>query len=66
MIVSISGNVGFPITLDPSVWIFDERRMKFDDDFFNERKEVELTEKEPEFTSDERFRREVMEASNDN
>lgn len=27
MIVQITGNVSFPITLDPTVWIFDDRRI---------------------------------------
>lgn len=30
MIVQITGNVAFDITLDPSVWIFDERKVLFD------------------------------------
>lgn len=33
MIVLIKGNVKFPITLDPSVWIFDDRKLLFDDLF---------------------------------
>lgn len=66
MIISISGNVGFPITLDPSVWIFDDRRIKFEEAFSKERKEIDTDENEQKYTSDERFRREVIEASNDN
>lgn len=27
MIVQVNGNVKFPITLDPSVWIFDDRKV---------------------------------------
>jgi len=33
MIVQISGNVTYPITLDPSVWIFDDRKILFEDAF---------------------------------
>ena len=32
-IVELKGNVAFPITLDPSVWIFDERKKKLDEFF---------------------------------
>ena len=32
-IVELKGNVSFPITLDPSVWIFDDRKKKLDDFF---------------------------------
>lgn len=32
-IVELKGNVAFPITLDPSVWIFDDRKKKLDDFF---------------------------------
>lgn len=38
-IVTITGNVKYSITLDPSVWIFDDR--KFDlDQFFSDFREV--------------------------
>ncbi|MGN1401848.1 MAG: peptidyl-prolyl cis-trans isomerase [Bacillus sp. (in: firmicutes)] len=32
-IVQITGNVSYPITLDPSVWIFDERKKKLTEFF---------------------------------
>ncbi|MFS0782444.1 peptidyl-prolyl cis-trans isomerase [Bacillus sp. 1P06AnD] len=38
-IVPILGNVRFSITLDPSVWIFDDRKKKMDD-FFNDTNEA--------------------------
>lgn len=39
-IVTITGNVKYPITLDPSVWIFDDR--KFDlEQFFSHFGEVQ-------------------------
>lgn len=31
MIIQITGNVKFPITLDPSVWIFDDRKILFEE-----------------------------------
>lgn len=64
MIIPIKGNVKFPITLDPSVWIFDDRRIKFDEvfsDMLDTREEQEHT-----FSSEERFNREVVQATNDN
>lgn len=33
MIVPITGNVTYDITLDPSVWIFDDRKVLFNDAF---------------------------------
>lgn len=30
MIVQLKGNVRFPITLDPTVWIFDDRKIQFE------------------------------------
>jgi|SRR5690625_1139639 len=33
MIVQIKGKVKFPITLDPSVWIFDDRKILLDEAF---------------------------------
>ncbi|PKR78495.1 hypothetical protein CEY16_01690 [Halalkalibacillus sediminis] len=30
MIVQLNGNVNFPITLDPTVWIFDDRKIELD------------------------------------
>ncbi|NLI67488.1 MAG: hypothetical protein GX374_02460 [Bacilli bacterium] len=39
MIVQIKGNVKFPITLDPSVWIFDDRKIRLEDAFANKTSE---------------------------
>src|SRR5699024_10577319 len=33
MIIPILGNVAYQITLDPSVWIFDDRKILFEDAF---------------------------------
>lgn len=35
MIVPLIGNVTYPITLDPTVWIFDDRKVEFDKAFDN-------------------------------
>ncbi|GIO22336.1 hypothetical protein [Oceanobacillus sp. J11TS1] len=40
MIVMIKGNVGYPITLDPTVWIFDDRKIELENAFI-EREEKE-------------------------
>ncbi|AMA72447.1 MULTISPECIES: hypothetical protein [Aneurinibacillus] len=34
-VITISGNVKYSITLDPSVWIFDDRKFKLEDFFAN-------------------------------
>ncbi|MFD1018034.1 hypothetical protein [Thalassobacillus hwangdonensis] len=36
MIVQITGNVNYPITLDPTVWIFDDRKLPYEKLFSNE------------------------------
>lgn len=33
MIIQVKGKVKFPITIDPSVWIFDDRKLKFSEAF---------------------------------
>ncbi|WP_058306987.1 hypothetical protein [Gracilibacillus massiliensis] len=33
MIIQIKGNVKYPITLDPSVWIFDDRKVRLEEAF---------------------------------
>lgn len=33
MIIQVKGNVTYPITLDPSVWIFDDRKVKLENAF---------------------------------
>ncbi|WP_152658354.1 hypothetical protein [Oceanobacillus sp. CFH 90083] len=39
MIVMIKGNVGYPITLDPTVWIFDDRKMELEKAFIEKKEE---------------------------
>src|SRR5690625_2134590 len=36
MIVQLKGKVNFPITLDPTVWIFDDRKVVLEEAFKNE------------------------------
>lgn len=64
MIVPITGNVNFSITLDPSVWIFDDRKIKLEDAFSS--KLEDPVEKAFFFSSDDRFDREVFQATNGN
>src|SRR5690625_2330894 len=44
MIIQIKGNVKFPITLDPSVWIFDDRKILFEQLFSKREEEVKKEE----------------------
>ena len=39
MIVQLKGNVQFPITLDPTVWIFDDRKIKLEEAFLPDKEE---------------------------
>lgn len=39
MIVPLTGNVKFPITLDPTVWIFDDRKVLLEEAFHKSHKE---------------------------
>jgi len=50
MIVPIKGNVTYPITLDPTVWIFDDRKILFDD-AFTEEQNSSVAESESDKTS---------------
>lgn len=45
-VITVNGNVKFSITLDPSVWIFDDRKFKLEDFFasIGEEKEKEQDE----------------------
>ena len=46
MIIQLSGKVKFPITLDASVWIFDDRKIILDDAFSEKPKEEPVNELE--------------------
>ncbi|UOQ93046.1 hypothetical protein MUO14_22040 [Halobacillus shinanisalinarum] len=59
MIVQLSGQVKFPITLDPTVWIFDDRKLTYDE-VFNGSEAPEQEEAEDELKRKSlRFDREV-------
>lgn len=61
MIVTISGNVKYQITLDPTVWIFDDRKVLFDTLFSEPNPTYEQEEKEIEekLTDEERYSQRV-------
>ncbi|MBM7647261.1 hypothetical protein JOC78_000182 [Bacillus ectoiniformans] len=44
-IIPFKGKVKFPITLDPGVWIFDDRRIDLNT-YFTETREIEMSEEE--------------------
>jgi|SRR5690625_4639647 len=56
MIIPITGNVTYPITLDPTVWIFDDRKIEFDKAFQSTSETVADDELK---NMSERFNREV-------
>ena len=53
-IIPIKGNVSFPVTLDPGVWIFDDRRIDLDD-FFSSPNQTERDEEEEYIKSTSKF-----------
>lgn len=57
MIVPISGNVTYSITLDPTVWIFDDRKVLLEE-AFNKKQEIQEDDNELERAS-KRWDREV-------
>ena len=58
MIVQLTGKVRFPITLDPTVWIFDDRKIPFDQAFSNP-DDQKTKEADPAVSTSERWSREV-------
>ncbi|PAV29876.1 hypothetical protein CIL05_08330 [Virgibacillus profundi] len=61
MIVPMTGNVTYPITLDPTVWIFDDRKILLEDAFtekMDENEEIDELEK-----AANRFNKEVFQIS---
>ncbi|SET86414.1 hypothetical protein SAMN05421676_109135 [Salinibacillus kushneri] len=58
MIVQLAGNVKFPLTLDASVWIFDDRKVEFDKAFQDHTAQETDEEEELEKASN-RWNREV-------
>lgn len=61
-IIPIKGRVKFSITLDPGVWIFDDRRIDLDT-FFTEKKEVVDELEEYKKNISKHWDREIMEAA---
>lgn len=62
MIVQLTGNVNYNITLDPTVWIFDDRKILFEKAFKGESANPKNTGDELDRAAD-RFNREVYRAS---
>ena len=48
LIVQLKGNVKYPITLDPTVWIFDDRKIKLEEAFVPDT-EKDNPENDPEY-----------------
>lgn len=46
MIIQIMGNVNYSITLDPTVWIFDDRKILLDEAFSNRKNDDEKSEQD--------------------
>ncbi|MCP3026250.1 hypothetical protein [Halobacillus sp. A5] len=59
MIVQIKGKVKFPITLDPTVWIFDDRKKSYDEVFHPETREADVEIESDLKKKAQRFDREV-------
>lgn len=62
MIIPFKGKVKFPITLDPGVWIFDDRRIDLDTYFVTEQIEVNELEDYIKATS-KHWEREIQEGA---
>src|SRR5699024_12574373 len=56
MIIQLKGQVEFPITLDPTVWIFDDRKVLLEDAL---KERVEKTEVNPAQKAEELFNQEI-------
>lgn len=62
MIVQLVGNVNYNITLDPTVWIFDDRKILLEDAFIQQKEKISHAEDDLEKAAN-RFNREVYRAS---
>lgn len=60
MIVQIKGNVKFPITLDPTVWIFDDRKIRLEDAFTENKLDNDESEEKDVKKMAEMFDKEVQ------
>ncbi|MCH6265748.1 peptidyl-prolyl cis-trans isomerase [Neobacillus citreus] len=61
-IINIKGKVKYPITLDPSVWIFDDRRLDLTTHFLTEKDNTDSTEAYTKAVS-KHWDREIMEGA---
>ena len=61
MIVPITGNVSYSITLDPTVWIFDDRKILLEDAFKEHTEQAK--EKDELEKASERYNKEVFQLS---
>lgn len=62
MIIQLKGKVNYAITLDPTVWIFDDRKVELKDAF--SKKEIEVVEDDTLTKAAEVFNREIYTRSN--
>ncbi|HLR66022.1 hypothetical protein [Virgibacillus alimentarius] len=59
MIIQLTGNVTYPITLDPTVWIFDDRKILLEDAFSKNKTDIESVEADELEKAAERWSREI-------
>lgn len=59
MIVQLAGKVGYPITLDPTVWIFDDRKILLDEAFISKEETTGADEVNELDEAAERFNRAI-------
>lgn len=62
MIIPVKGNVKFPITIDPTVWIFDDRKVDLDEFFSGQYTEVNEETEYTDVTS-KQWSREITEGA---
>lgn len=58
LIIQLTGNVAYPITLDPTVWIFDDRKILFDKAFSADKQDEQEVDEIKKVS--ERFEREYF------
>src|SRR5690625_7115119 len=59
VIVQLAGNVGYPITLDPTVWIFDDRKVLFEEAFIKKEESTHTYERNELDEAAERWNRAI-------
>ncbi|MET3682004.1 hypothetical protein ABID56_000083 [Alkalibacillus flavidus] len=65
MIVQVQGNVGFSITLDPTVWIFDDRKVLLSDAFETESDDAQDDEKPDDALTVQQYQQKINPPIND-